>query len=95
MSTLHHQPPWLSLRNTNQQSAPALSLSLPPLLLLVHSLSLSLFHSLTHVDRKQVLHHHFNSGVGVQVLSVFFFSYLLETHGVSSGEGAQSKGSGV
>lgn len=94
MSTLHYQPLWLSLRNTNQLSAPD-SLTLPLYFSLPltpsHFLFLSLSLCLSLVDRKQVLHHHFNSGVGVQVA---FFS-LLEMHGASSEEPAQSEGSGV
>lgn len=96
MSTLHHQPLWLSLRNTNQQSAPnslALSLFFLCYLTLSFSLSFSVC-SLLLTENKCC--------ITILILAwasrfclVFIFFCLLEMHGASSGGAAQSKGSGV
>lgn len=96
MSTLHHQPLWLSLRNTNQQSAlNSLALSLFFLCYLTLSFSLSFsVCSLLLTENKCC--------ITILILAwasrfclVFFFFCLLEMHGASSGGAAQSKGSGV
>lgn len=94
MSTLHHQPLWLSLRNTNQQSAPnslALSLFFLCYLTLSFSLSFSVC-SLLLTENKCC--------ITILILAwasrfCLVFFCLLEMHGASSGGAAQSKGSGV
>lgn len=85
-----HSAPTASVAKP-QEYQPAVSLSLPfplPSYMLSHSLSFPLW---SPVDRKQVLHHHFNSGVGVQV----HFFPLLEIYGASSEESAQSGSTGL
>lgn len=79
MSTLHHQPVWLSLRNTNQPSAPTLLTPLPPSSLLPFFYLFAPSHFLrlvSPVDTQRALHHHFHSGVGVQVLYLLPLSFL-------------------
>lgn len=104
MSTLHHQPVWLSLRNTNQPSALTLLTPYPPSSLLPFFYLFTPSHFLrvlAPVDTQWALHHHFHSGVGVQVLyllplsflSFCFFFVPLVMSGASGEEPPQSGGS--